>query len=561
MAKKINVTGDNPCPCYLKIQRSERLDDGTESYRIYELTDETRDRIRQYSDWRVGTIPQKRASGQINIFTSLDGATYPNALSYLKAIAKGIPDGPHYLETRDNQVVIRNSKDIARVLFRYTYAGGTGELLEATIGTKYSQSIEAVKSSEINPDTKEVKSEVTQCIASKRDDCIDGYRRKREEPRELRDVTRMEPYGYQGDKSRADEFFSMKVESGRVRRSSLPMRTYSSLNEAKQEISANPQLTSNEVYAYQNQMKAAWDSYNQAMSEYESKMKQGEIGTMPEFPDISTFTIKRKVRVMLQPMDYASKNAQATYGGGTSGMYGLWRDGYKALKKDPNIMLIDTNKTLPQPYTYFTTGDISQRKKDSMVEAVMEIDIPLPGIRVVADSKFVSSGDISTSDLVESVSTQITLKAQFVGNPLMESSQNVHIKNIGNTYSGVWYAKEVEHVIDSNGYFTNSIFRQRDIGRVLSVISTTKDFGQVYREAHEMAVEAVKKGSFKQGSQILTQLKSEYERDTAGSNDPLTRINIIDVSGDTPTVRTIYNSKMDLPLDGITLEELKKISE
>ena len=124
MAKKINVIGDNPCPCYIKIQRSERLDDGTESYRIYELTDETRDRIRQYSDWRVGTIPQKRASGQINIFTSLDGATYPNALSYLKAIAKGITytmnnDAEDIAKDIINQFPDTSIEDLTQMIERY----------------------------------------------------------------------------------------------------------------------------------------------------------------------------------------------------------------------------------------------------------------------------------------------------------------------------------------------------------------------------------------------------------------------------------------------------------
>ena len=71
----------------------------------------------------------------------------------------------------------------------------------------------------------------------------------------------------------------------------------------------------------------------------------------------------------------------------------------------------------------------------SKVLAEMEIEIQVPGVRVVSDPLFLTMGSFMSNDIIESVNSQIKAKAKFVGNPNMKSSQIIEIKNVGQRYS------------------------------------------------------------------------------------------------------------------------------
>lgn len=483
-----------PClPCYTKIQNSEEIDDGLVGVKILELTPENLSKPAQDPDrYKLKMIPATFAEGTV----IAGSATFLNKYSQLVGIVKAMPGGPNFVDTRDNKIEIHNGKQSGKTVFAYTYAGGTGELLEFRVQTKYVQSIEAGKASSIDPDTKTVETEVVQCIPTNDDPCKpDAYvrRNKPEILMEPRDVTRMAKF------ERA--IIPSTSTCRQVNNSSKKPPVYNSVTDAKQKIASNPSLTEDEVKAYNSQIEAEWKKYQDGLKGFEDAIRSGKTDvSLPPPPDeVSNFVIRRKVLVKLNPIDYAPNSSTAQW-------QNRWRQGYNALKKRTDVSLVIQGSSQERPYgDYPYDHPGSDRSK---VLAEMELEIQVPGVRVVADPLFTTMGSFMSNDIIESVNSQIKAKAKFVGNPDMKSSQIIEIKNVGKKYSGDWYTKEVEHSFDTGGYFTEVTFEKKSRNSILNRISTSVNTQEVFQKAHDIAEESYTTGAWK----IPSKIKAEVAR-------------------------------------------------
>lgn len=482
-----------PClPCYTKIQNSEEIDDGLVGVKILELTPENLSKPAQDPDrYKLKMIPATFAEGTV----IAGSATFLNKYSQLVGIVKAMPGGPNFVDTRDNKIEIHNGKQSGKTVFAYTYAGGTGELLEFRVQTKYVQSIEAGKASSIDPDTKTVETEVVQCIPTNDDPCKpDAYvrRNKPEILMEPRDVTRMAKF------ERA--IIPSTSTCRQVNNSSKKPPVYNSVTDAKQKIASNPSLTEDEVKAYNSQIEAEWKKYQDGLKGFEDAIRSGKTDVSLPLPDeVSNFVIRRKVLVKLNPIDYAPNSSTAQW-------QNRWRQGYNALKKRTDVSLVIQGSSQERPYgDYPYDHPGSDRSK---VLAEMELEIQVPGVRVVADPLFTTMGSFMSNDIIESVNSQIKAKAKFVGNPDMKSSQIIEIKNVGKKYSGDWYAKEVEHSFDTGGYFTEVTFEKKSRNSILNRISTSVNTQEVFQKAHDIAEESYTTGAWK----IPSKIKAEVAR-------------------------------------------------
>lgn len=482
-----------PClPCYTKIQNSEEMDDGLVGVKILELTPENLSKPAQDPDrYKLKMIPATFAEGTV----IAGSATFLNKYSQLVGIVKAMPGGPNFVDTRDNKIEIHNGKQSGKTVFAYTYAGGTGELLEFRVQTKYVQSIEAGKASSIDPDTKTVETEVVQCIPTNDDPCKpDAYvrRNKPEILMEPRDVTRMAKF------ERA--IIPSTSTCRQVNNSSKKPLVYNSVTDAKQKIASNPSLTEDEVKAYNSQIEAEWKKYQDGLKGLEDAIRSGKTDvSLPPPDEVSNFVIRRKVLVKLNPIDYAPNSSTAQW-------QNRWRQGYNALKKRTDVSLVIQGSSQERPYgDYPYDHPGSDRSK---VLAEMELEIQVPGVRVVADPLFTTMGSFMSNDIIESVNSQIKAKAKFVGNPDMKSSQIIEIKNVGKKYSGDWYAKEVEHSFDTGGYFTEVTFEKKSRNSILNRISTSVNTQEVFQKAHDIAEESYTTGAWK----IPSKIKAEVAR-------------------------------------------------
>lgn len=494
MANQNNSQGKPCLPCYLKIQESNDPDDGLVGVKILELTPDNLSKPAENPDrYSIKQLPATFAEGTAIVGSS----TYLNKYSQLIGIVKSMSGGPNFVDTRDNKIEIHNGKQSGNTVYAYTYAGGTGELLEFHVKTKFSQSIEAGKSSSINPDNKTIESEVVQCIPTEEDPCKPDAYIDPNKPSILkfqRDATRMAKFG--------QNIVPNTTQCRQINNKVNQTPTYSSITDAKQQISSNPSLTEEEVKAYNKQISDEWGEYKKSLKEFEDKIKSGNTDDikLPIPPnEVSTFTIKRKVIVYLNPIDYASDNSTAYW-------QNRWREGYRALKKNSEITLITSSRSEDRPYGDYPYDYPGSSR--SLVRAEMEVEVQIPGVRVVADPLFTTLGSLVSNDIIESVNSQVKAKAKFVGNPNMKSSQIIEIKNVGKKYSTEWYAKEVDHSFDSSGYFTEVDFEKKTRNSIVNRISTEINTQEVYQKAHDVATESYKTGAWK----IPSKIKSEVEK-------------------------------------------------
>ena len=501
MAKQSNEKSKPCLPCYTGIQNSEELDDGLVGVKLLELSPENLSKPSQDPDrYKLKLLPTTFAEGTVIV----GSATFLNKYSQLVGIAKSLSGGPNFVDTRDNKIEIHNGKQSGKTVFAYTFAGKTGELLEFRVQTKYVQSIEAGKASSVDPDTKAVETEVVQCIPTNDDPCKpDAYIKENKSGilRQPQDITRMAKF---------ERAVSPNTSICRqVNRPSKTPPVYNSITDAKQKLASNPSLTTEEVRAYNSQIEAEWKNYQDALKKFENalrsyaqkvssgeEVKPEEKPKLPQPPDeVSNFVIRRKVRVLLDPVDYSTRGTKAYAQGQNNYLYDTinWKSGYRALQKM-------SDKTIIIPPGGYQAG------QKVLVE--MELEIQVPGVRVVSDPLFLTMGSFMSNDIIESVNSQIKAKAKFVGNPDMQSSQIIEIKNVGQKYSGDWYAKEVEHSFDTSGYFTEVTFEKKSRNSILNRISTSVNTQEVFQKAHDIAKESYTTGAWK----IPSMIKSEVSR-------------------------------------------------
>lgn len=538
MAKQSNEKSKPCLPCYTKIQASEEVDDGLEGVKILELNSDNYSKPSSNPDrYRLKLIPNTFAQGTVIV----GSATYLNKYNQLIGLAKSMTGGPNFVDTRDNKIEIHNGKQSGKTVFAYTYAGGTGELLEFDIRTKYVHSIEAGKVSSVDPNTKTIETDLVQCIPTNDDPCKpDTYLRsnKPDLTRLQRDVTRMSKV--------KSTVYPVLTECRKINNLSdvtkSNLHIYNSTEDAYNQNLSNPSLTIDEIKAYNRQLENTWNKYKKELQEYSNAIKSGKTDvSLPVPPDeVEYFLIKRSVYVWLNPHDYVPEEYKYQYGGNKA----FWKMGYRALKERKDITIIP-----PPNGGQYSPGDNYGNPGDRVL-VQMELEIQLPGVRVVSDPLFTTLGDFIPNDIIESVNSQIKAKAKFVGNPYMKSSQVIEIKNVGQRYSGDWYTKEVEHSFDTGGYFTEVTFEKKSRDSILNRVSTSVNMQEVFQKAHDIAEKSYTNEAWKLPSIIQAEVK-KFREETWLQNRLLGRGNqvghqvVVVQNTDNPSNYTIVDSHED----------------
>lgn len=503
-------------------------------------------------NYKVSVIPTTYSRGTLVI----GSMTALNKYGQLKKFAKAFTGmvGPTHVQTRDNKIVIHNDKTNANPKFAYTYAGGTGELLEFTISTKFTQTVTSVKQTSVDPDDKSVNTEVDQGIPTEEEspcqyDMLtrDWTRQEKSEPRNLVDALYMAPKPTRELKSARS---SCNVQTPQPKR---PI--YNSEEEAKTSLANSVVLTEQEVAQYNEAMK---NKFNELIN---VKTEDEYLRFLHQNGNLDDLIIKRKALVYVDPIEY-STIPETTLGGNKE----YWKSGYKALQESKDKTIIYQAGKKYRAYN-FNPDDWSLSKTGGdRVLVEMDVEIPIPGVRVMSNPNFISQGQAPLSDVLKSVNNQIRADARFVGNPSMESSQNMEIHHVSNRYSGIWYSKEVTHTIDQSGYFTEVIFNKKTQNVVVNRISAKVNTQSIYKETQKIAEESYRTGAWKYPTMIEA-IVQKYRKDSWRlTNRPESEDNrqIFVVQNPDPEKSneyTIYESYRDFETGTpINTREVKKVS-
>lgn len=495
---------------YTSIQEpTQTPDDGLVPVNVLSWSPENYEKVQNDPDnYKVSSIPTTYSRGSI-IIGSMTGQ---NLYSQLQIFAKAFPgiEGPNHVETRDNKITIHNGKTNGNPKFAYTYAGGTGELLEFSITTKYTQTIASNKKTSIDPDDKSVNTEVDQCIPT-----------EEENPCQYDMLTR-DWSKKKGLINPVDALYMAKVRHGLTttpkascQQNEPPKRTiYNSQEEAKTSLANGAVLTEQEVAQFNAIMKKKYEAL------INPKTGEDYLLLLHQSGNLEDLIIKRKVMVYVDPKTYAAESSRGrvrssqtptvTSGGvmprnSTNTDNINWRRGYQVLKKDKE-------KTIVYQSSPYRVGD--------KVLVEMEVEIPVPGVRVMSSPNFISMGQAPLNDVVNSITNQVKANAKFVGNPSMESSQNMEIHHISNRYSGIWYSKEVTHTLDHSGYFTEVVFNKKTQNVLVNKISAKVNTQSIFKETQQIAEESYRTGAWKYPTEIAAAVKKYREDSWRKTNQP-----------------------------------------
>lgn len=483
---------------YTNIQKpSEIPDDGLIPVNILSFTPENIQKAKDDPrNYHLTYLPTMFSRGTLIVGSMTNTNLYSQLNTFVNSFL-GI-EGPNFVDTRDNKITVHNGKMNGNPVFAYTYMGGTGELLDFSITTKYTETINVVKRTSIDPDDKSINTEVNQGIPTEESNGCQYDMLARE-------WDRGDNYNNRPDDLRMAKFTMPTISKAKLEYCSqrITQPIYNSESEAISILSNTTTLTAQEVAQYNAQIKAKYEAMTNPKTEEDYALLVYQSGNLEDL------IVKRKVFISVDPKQYAPQKAHSnttptvTSGGvmpRTSTNYNKinWSRGYEALKKDPERVIIEKAGG-------YRNGD--------RVLIEMVVEVPIPGVRVISSPHFLNEGQSCLNDIIKSISNQIKANARFVGNPSMESSQNIEIHNVSNRYSGIWYSKEVTHSFDSGGYFTEVVFNKKSQNVITNKISAKVNTQAIFKETQNIAEESYRTGAWKYPSQIVTEVK-KYREET-----------------------------------------------
>lgn len=536
---------------YLTPQEPSQLPPGTVGVEILKYSPEGEMLVNRLPEqYRVENLKSKRATTTILIGTS------NNLWGQLQQLGKSTKGGPYYMDGRDGKLTIHNQKKFSPVFAAYTYAGGNGELLEFHVQSSYVKSaVEVSRNTEIDGDTKNMNTTVVQGMVEPDQGNVDAYYQW-SSPTNKQNFT----FGYTGailgyhlntfkGYSSEDPHSNIDTTQDIFDPITKGAAVFNGKDEAVSYLKSNPRLTKEERDAWLNTMAQKHKAYTgqvHTIGTLENALKEGF--------DWEPCVIKRKafVRHKVNPSKYASSSdrlstsGMKTLGGEASQMseaYRRWKEGYKYLKKSPNILLIDKD------YHYLDRVEVIE---------YMELEIPLEGVRVLADTPNFDIPEFFSNDISENLTNQVKANARVLGRPGIESSMNIEIRNVSSKYSGIWYSKKAIHRINiGTGYTVDIEFTQRDTP--ISTVTITKKMAtqKATVDINKAAKEALRTGSYKWSSDFKGSIK-----DWVKSKWP-DKSHLIVMNPDDPSQYSVYVSDKDFateyqegkPLDMKTIKE------
>ena len=535
--------------------------------------------------FQEGVIAEQRSTVDIIC------GTPKNFRNQLVDVMNKVMPVPMHWGGRDGKLIGQTKKITRPVTKVYTYYGGSGELLTFTGKSKFvANSVEVAKSSDVDPDTGNIKTKVFQAAVDPDMDNPDSIfliqtgRQWTDTKPDLGNnpdpnggnpsqrIAEQAPYNpyaykalmdptYQANLKKKQAEKKAQEEAAAKEEAEKKSQVFNSEEDAIAYIQNYPALTQEEVDAYLNHVKQRSEELFGSTPTTGEKMGQN----IHDINDIPTWTIKRKVRVryIRNPLDLYPKernqiNASITNRGGAtyspvnqqSQLDAAWNRAYEHLKSEQGVVIEGRKK--------LSTGGIgtfSHNQDQVVYTKELELEIPMDGVRMMGTELTLSSGISFANDVVNTITNQITAEATVVGDPTLESSMNFQIQNVSKKYSGVWYAKKVTHRISSSvGYVCDINFEQREVPISKITIDGTMITKKVLALIYGQTKEAEQTEAYKMKEVVESKVEA-YKRQLP----PGKKVSTIAIYDDKNERYDIYAAEADFPTQRInSLDELKE---
>lgn len=480
---------------------------------IKSLIDEYPDRYRLINPQAVNTD----ARGQVIESSPLLGELYrsvvvtrsaPNNIwGQLHSLASQLPGGPFYMDGRDGSLVIHNMASDRPVSLVYTYQGGSGELLDFEVTSKFIRSaVEVSTSSDIEPDSKHLVSSVTQGSMDRSMTNPDLYYSGWDSNLEATTSLENSPAGRDMSKPYEPMFSSGYINNGtgtlhdngyRIGSYAVLPKTYA---DEPTRVIAPGEFTKEERENYLRDLFNSWDSaMNGQIStqlDLENFIRQGFYIKPLKVTRIKVVDIVGYEPLVADKFEY-DKRRDHYWGNlpearfrkiiGDNEIIECRRLGYRYTSHDPDGINYETFPT----YYY----DYNGSAEAAIYRIIYKVEESIDGVRVLSDTNDFTS-IIQANDVKESINNQVKASATVLGRPSIESSMNIQINNVAK-FSGTWYTKKVIHRINtSTGYTTEIDFVQRTSTITETVISKRQALSEVSQQLNQEVARSIKTGTW-----------------------------------------------------------------
>lgn len=528
---------------------------------LMQYNPESRELMNQFPDkYRQVWVRTKEAH------TTLITGISKNKYQQIKDFTRTIDNGPWSMDFRDGTLTIHN-RITGRPLYKtYTYAGGNGELLEFTVKSEFVESsMEVGKSVNLDPETKSIDTTVVQGINHPFVGNIDGYIAWQQGfpfnggstdpylnhasnnlgddqmPNFMGDVRHLHADGTPMTlMERHQDFFLQDTTNTITPASGRKELEFQNRDEAVKYIEKNwtSYLTQEDLNAWFTSFKTQFDTWVNSNDLSKS---------LHEIQDIPNYIIKVKVKLkeqyipdmvavgmamltsgntteeLVNQLQAGELNLDESYGSffnrdiGTDvhfssyGSHVIEGERYRiseALQKVQEVFKA-AGGSVQYTKQWDPTGDLLHPKYiDGKARYEVLVELPIPGINLIADSRIQGAVESMGADIEETVTNSMEATAIVVGDPILESSFNIQIQNVSKKYSGVWYTKKVVHRLSpEEGYKCDIDFVQRSVPVQSRVIKSSWVHSSFAKDIHNKAKKTLEKGNYtKTQDQVMQQL-------------------------------------------------------
>ena len=485
--------------------------------------------------------------------------TSRNKYYQLQDVCRSLSGGPYFVDSRDGQVILHNVKSQRNITKVYTYMGGHGELLEFSVKTNYVKtSVEVKQSTEIDPDSKAIKTDFVQAIIDPNQGNQDGsgvdtfmiwpnlgtpfYNPRggsvgrASEGKSAAWQPLPGSYTGSGDTSRrapaakSEEYHVMMDAEANTRAIKAAEEkpayktNFNSMSEARKYYLLHPESISQaEIDQYFGQWMQDWNSKKTATDPSSLSDLAHQLDRIPPMKIKRHISIKAEINLedigrqmgllneATEAQTESFKNAVAsgqidltTYGKQVvhdASIGGTYYGGVYSRNAEALVSSI--------PGVTLKNYDGNRHLRTMIYEA--DIEVEMNGVDVVSGADSINMPGVMGNDIVEKVTNKVKANAKVIGDPVLESSMNIQIQNVSDKFTGLWYTKKVTHTIDSGGYTCDIEFVQRNIPVSTVTLKsnwTKKDYGQQVLSAIKQAAET---GDYKEPSSLERKVKDHLK--------------------------------------------------
>lgn len=471
----------------------------------------------------------------------------PNKYGQAKEIFSWAKNGPYFLDGRDNMLQVHNqlvNRPISKV---YTFAGGNGELLQFRVGSEFTTTVVGVnKTMELTED-KQMRGVIDQAVnhsdsLPKADMFVpwgEGMKHNPEQGYNMGTNSRdIDANSWNGDIGKYSQpGWSVTVPEGFYEddpttkepiASDSALMVYTSRQAAEEDLTNGLKLTQEEVARFWAERKEAFNQCLQNANIYNGgPVNPDDLGNaIHEFENLGNLVIHRKCKIramvdvryyadpenqelmnevlsgkidMAGNIDYPENRIQANNASPWTNPFTNTKKGFEFLKSIQGITVRTDPAAQKEIRARISQYNDYYGRRDggniALVEYIADFEIPVDGTRVIANYPYEWAQSTFPTQMEQHVKDQTEATATVIGDPCLESSMNILIRNVSSRYSGIWYTKKVTHRFSVGlGYKCSIEFKQRTTDVIVNQATCTIDMKSLYANLQKIAQEVLKEG-------------------------------------------------------------------